>query len=423
MQPPGTTPAPQEYNSQSKTDWPSVLQFGLCLFAITILWLMAISLAVMGLTQYFSTDAPLEESIAIFLMAAGIGFIGVLLIPSVIYSLQRLMGRHAPKVRSSHSNTLLLLLIASLPLLFGLGYWISTNNNLTLILLPIFHILAIGLPILILVILTLRGLQLGSAQRTWGTFGSGTVLAPAIAFTLEAFALIALVLFWAISISFQPEIADELLSLAEELQTTQPSPEVITSLLAPYLTSPAVLFSAFAFVAVIVALIEELAKPIGVWLLANRRLTPAEGFIAGVLCGAGFALTESLVLSSSTEAWSALVIVRIGTGVIHILTTALMGWALAIAWREGRYLRLGITYLSVVLLHALWNSLTLLTVFSSLSLSYPEVFEYGTLSRLGEFAPYAIGLLAIFSFILLLGMNRYFRRTTGDAANLNTNIV
>jgi hypothetical protein len=423
MQSPGTTQTPQEYYSRPKTDWPSVLQFGLCLFAITVLWLMAISLAVMGLTQYFSIDAPLEETVAIFLMAAGIGFIGVLLIPSVIYSLQRIMGRPSPEVRSSHSNILLFLLIASLPPIFGLGYWISTNDNLALILLPIFHILAIGLPILILVILALRGLQLGSAQRTWGTFGSGAVLAPAIAFTLEALALIALVLFWAISISFNPEIAGELLSLAEELQTTQPPPEVITNLLAPYLTSPAVIFSVFAYVAMIVALIEELAKPIGVWLLANRRLTPTEGFIAGVLCGAGFALTESLVLSSSAEAWSALVIVRIGTGVIHILTTALMGWALAIAWREGRYLRLGLTYLSVVLLHAFWNTLTLMTVASSLSLSYPDLFEYGTLSRLGEVAPYAIGLLAIFSFILLLGLNRHFRRTTENAVNLNTNIV
>lgn len=423
MQSPSTTPIPQEFNSRSETDWPSVLQFGLSLLAITTLWLMAISLAGMGLMQYFSSEVLPEETIAIFLMSAAIGFIGVLLIPSVYYSLQRIMRRPSTNVESSPRNILFVLLIGIMPLVFGLGYWISTNNNLALILLPIFHILAIGLPILILVILALRGLQLGSAQRVWGTFGSGAVLAPVIAFTLEAFALIALVLVWAISISFQPEIANELLSLSEELQNAQPSPEVITGLLAQYLTSPAVLFSAFAFVAVIVALIEELVKPIGVWLLANRRLTPTEGFIAGVLCGAGYALTESLVLSSSIEAWSALVTVRIGTGVIHILTTGLMGWALAVAWREGRYLRLGTTYLLVVLLHAFWNSLTLLTVISSLSLSYPDLFEYGLLSRLGEIAPYAIGLLAIFSFILLLGLNSYFRRSNEHKVNSNTNIV
>lgn len=423
MQSQSTTSISEEITQRSDIDWPSILQFGLSIFAIASLWLLAISLAVMGYMQYFGADFPPEEAISILLISAGIAFIGILLIPSAIYSLLPLIGRATPKAKYPPRFISLVILIGALPLVFGLGYWISTNNTLSLILLPIIHILAIGLPILILVILALRGLQLGSLQSVWGAIGSGAVLAPAISFTLEALVLIILVLVWAFSISLQPEISAELTSLAEQLQNTQPSPEVITNLLVPYLTSPAVLFSAFAFVAGIVALIEELIKPIGVWLLAIKKPTPTKGFVAGIFCGAGYALAESLVLSSSTEAWSALVIVRIGTAVIHILTTGLMGWALALTWREGRYLRLGITYLSVVLLHAFWNSLTLLTVISSLSTSYPDLLEYGLLSQLGEIAPYGIGFITIISFIILLGLNGYFRQSIDQQAKPNTNIV
>ncbi len=423
MQPPTTTARPQEITRRSQIHWPSAWQFGLSVLAIASLWVLAFSLAVMGLVQYFSTDVTPGEAISILLISAGVAFIGILLLPSVVYSLMRLFGRPIPKARSIPRGLHLGVLILILPVIFGLGYWISSNHTLAWILLPLFHILAIGLPVLILVILSIRGLQLGSAQRIWGTFGSGVILAPAISFTLEGLALITLVLLWALSVSFQPEITNELTSLAERLQNAPPSPEAITSILAPYLTSPAVLFSAFAFVAVIVPLIEELIKPIGVWLLAGRDLTPMDGFVAGILCGAGYALVESLVLSSNTDAWAALVIVRIGTAVIHILTTGFMGWALALSWREGRYLRLGITYLSVVLLHALWNCLTLLTVISSLSLSYPDLLEYGLLSRLGEIAPYGIGLLAVISFIALLGANSYFRRSRENETRSNSIVV
>lgn len=416
-------PIPQDITLRSDTDWPSILQFGLSVLAVASLWLLAISLAVMGVMQYLDVRVPPEEAVSILLISAGFAFIGILTVPSAIYSLLHLMGRPAPKAKYPPSYLSLGILVGSLPLVFGLGYWISTNNILSLILLPIFHVLAIGVPILILVSLALRGLQLGSPQRAWGALGSGAVLAPAIAFTLEALALVILVMVWAVSISLQPEITSELTSLAEQLQNAQPSPEVITTLLAPYLTSPAVLFSAFAFVAVIVALIEELIKPIGVWLLAIKQPTPMNGFVAGILCGAGFALAESLVLSSSTESWSALVIVRIGTAVIHILTTGLMGWALALTWREGSYFRLGITYISVVLLHAFWNSLTLLAVVSNLSISYPDLLEYGFLSRLGAVAPYGIGLLTIISFIILLRLNSYFRQSLEVKTSPNTNVV
>jgi RsiW-degrading membrane proteinase PrsW (M82 family) len=85
-------------------------------------------------------------------------------------------------------------------------------------------------------------------------------------------------------------------------------------------------------------------------------LTPVEGFTAGLLSGAGYALFESLALASGGEQWAALVFARIGTAGIHILTTGLTGWALVLAWRRRRFLRLAATYVFVVSVHGVWNA-------------------------------------------------------------------
>ncbi len=113
-------------------------------------------------------------------------------------------------------------------------------------------------------------------------------------------------------------------------------------------------------------MIEEALKPIGVWLLFGRRLTPAAGFAAGALSGAGYALIESLALTSSGEAWSSLVLARTGTSAVHILTAGLTGWALVLAWQKRRFLPLLLAYLCAVMIHGLWNGLTLMYSFNLL---------------------------------------------------------
>ena len=392
--------------------WPSVLQFGLSTLAIFTLWFFASSLVVLGLVENFISSIPSGEALSFFLISAGIAFIGILLIPSAGYSLARLLRRPILKSHPLPQIIQPTLIVIILPIIIGIGHVVSKNDALAWLLLPILHILAIGLPVLILAYIALRGLPLGSPQRTWGTFGSGAILAPAISFTVEGLALIALILLWALSVSLQPEITSELNVLTEQLQNAPP--EAIIDILSPYLTSPGALFTVFAFIAVVVPLIEELIKPIGVWLLAGRNLTPVAGFVAGTLCGAGYALVESLLLSSSVETWAVLVTVRIGTALIHILSTGLMGWALALTWREGRYFRLGVIYLLAVLLHTTWNSLTLMTVISSFSTSFPDLIEKGILTQLGALAPIGIGALSIFTLVSLIGMNRFLVRAHID---------
>jgi len=84
------------------------------------------------------------------------------------------------------------------------------------------------------------------------------------------------------------------------------------------------------------------------------------------LCGAGYALLESLLLSSNggTE-WVSLAFARIGTGVIHILTAVdRLGAGLCLA--EVAICALG-GLPGVVFIHGLWNGLTVLMVVAGFS--------------------------------------------------------
>jgi len=87
-------------------------------------------------------------------------------------------------------------------------------------------------------------------------------------------------------------------------------------------------------------------------------------------------------------------------------TAGLMGWALASTLKDGRYLRLIPSFLLAVLLHAIWNGLTLLLTIG------PYLNDNNFLKSLGFVSP--IGLLVMMAMMLaaLLGWNRILNRQT-----------
>lgn len=403
---------PTNINQAHNIHWPSVLQLGFSLLGISILWSGAFILVLIGLIQLLlPAEARGNSTIPILLGSSGV-MIGLLLVPSVVYPLQRLLGHRPSRLVPTSPWLRPTLLIFALPLLLLAGWWISQQGAALQLILPIFHVPAIGIPILWLSYLAVRDLPLGSPQRAWGLLGSGSVLAPLFILFAEVLVLLAGVITWSIWMSGQPGMLDELSILAERLRQAGNSPQLIAHIISPYLKDPLVIFSAFTFAAVIVPLIEEAIKPLGVWFLAGSRLTPAEGFTAGILCGAGYALVESLTLSAdSGNDWVSLVFARIGTAVVHILTSGLTGWALASAWREKRYFRLGVTYLGAVLLHGLWNGLTMLIVIADLSLPAAQLGQ-DLLSQAYQIVPYGLVGLAIAGLATLLWINVRLRRTT-----------
>ncbi|HSK87700.1 MAG TPA: PrsW family glutamic-type intramembrane protease, partial [Anaerolineales bacterium] len=126
------------------------------------------------------------------------------------------------------------------------------------------------------------------------------------------------------------------------------------------------------------------------------------------LSGAGYALIETIGVSGQAAEWAGLLFTRIGTGLLHITTSALVGGAIVLAWRERRYLYLFGVYLLAVLLHGLWNTTAVLFSFSSIA----ELLEQeGVLSTLQPTLLITMAVLAIGLIAILVASNRKLRKT------------
>jgi len=393
---------------KSPVHWPSVWQLVLSVLGILGLWGVAALMLVTTVSAAFSGDTL--GATAILLNAAGLGFSGVLLIPSAGYALMRLLGkpftRHFPLRYLSW-------IILFFPLVILLGHFASRSVAGGYLFLPVFHILAALIPVIWLLSIGLRGLPTGSQQRSWGVFGIGMVGAPLLSLLSEAAVLLILGMFVFLYLMQDPEILDFFLAAASS--PVSPDPEVLIKLVEPYLMRPGTLYLVLVFGALLVPLLEEMFKPIGVWLLAGRGISAAEGFAAGLLSGAGYALFENFTLSAGGggDGWAMTAAARTGTSLVHMLTTGLVGWALALAWRERRYLRLAGTYLLAILIHGMWNTMVILTAVSGFSTD--ELPLPDALALVGDVAPFVIAALLIFGLLLLLRLNASFRKSVAEA--------
>jgi hypothetical protein len=377
---------------------------------------MAFSITLLGLGQRLGNLAgvPLGgvDDLQIFLVAGGLAFCGLLLLPSAWYSLARLIGRPKRQLPSFSPWLRPTRLIFAFPLLIGAGYWVSQSSAVSWLLLPPIHVLAVSLPIVWLAYLAVRDLPLGSPQRISGVFASGLAFSPMLILAAELVAILVGLGAWVVVILMRPELAEAVNELAERLSAAASSPEIVLRILQPVLSNPLVIFSLLVFGAVVVPLIEEALKPLGVWLLAGRNLLPVEGFALGALSGTGYALIESLFLGSNSQDWAFVIFARIGTSAMHILTAGMVGWALASAWHSRRYGRLGSVYLLAVLLHGLWNGLTLSNVFAGMIESPPA--GMGLFAQIGQISPYLLGGLAVIALLALLWVNRALRRSVNS---------
>ena len=213
-------------------------------------------------------------------------------------------------------------------------------------------------------------------------------------------------------VMLDPILSSQLNGLVFRLQNSAQDMDAILNSLIPFLINPGVLFIGFAFISLLVPLVEEIFKPIGVWFLAGQKITPAQGFGYGVISGAGFALFENLGnTSAGGELWASLAASRISTLLLHCFTAGLVGWALASAWTQRRYLRLGITYAIAVLVHGLWNGMAVLSLVSSLQDQIGISIPTG-LQQIGSLAYVVIIALGVLVLVFYIGINAVLRRST-----------
>jgi RsiW-degrading membrane proteinase PrsW (M82 family) len=173
----------------------------------------------------------------------------------------------------------------------------------------------------------------------------------------------------------------------------------LQTLILPLLANPWVILATLVCFAVVVPLLEELIKPLAVWALLGLGASPADGLVLGAIAGAGFGLTETLFSLSNVDGqaqWLALVVGRTGTNLLHVTTTALIGWGLVSAWRSRKFARLGLAYLCAVLLHGLWNTFSLVSALAGIWLpSQPlgVLLSYAALAGLLGLGGVCLGLL------------------------------
>jgi len=401
----------------------NILLFAFHLIAMLGLLALAAVIVVTTLLQMM-TSMPgvpaLESPLPSFLLAGALAFSGLLLIPASIHSFRAMNARPdqpaaLPPLRIGALLGILAIWIvaAVIAQVFG-GYGASW------LFLPPLALAGMGIPVYLLFRLGVGGVGLGTRQRAWNVFGLGLVGGPALAGILELAVYLLLLLGGGIVLALKPDWQTTFTRLTTQLEQASTTDQIL-SLVSPYLMNPVVIILLLLVVAVVIPLVEELVKPVGVWLLRKRPPTPQEGFALGVISGAGFALLESLLAAASNDGvWGLAFVARVGGGVMHILNTGLMGWAIASCWQERRFGRLARTYGLVVFLHGLWNALTVGTIVGGLRVaSSPQEMDLLGGALVG-ISILGLGLLASGGLALLVMLNRRMRPAPVTAPVMET---
>jgi RsiW-degrading membrane proteinase PrsW (M82 family) len=348
----------------------------------------------------------MESVLSLLATGTGIFVASLLLLPGMWYGVRRMSGV-LPEAEGDWHIRASLPRLAALALVWLVsllgGYAITDNETANLLLKPILNVLAAALPVWLIVEAALHGVRFASRLRATGVFSLSMTLGPLLIILLELVAALVALIFVLAFIATSPEWMTRL-SMWVMYFDGDPDPERMFETMAPYLLNPWIIFGVLAGVALIVPLIEEIYKLSGVWMVAERLPHVQEGYALGILSGAGFALMESLGMGANagtSSEWAVIMFTRAGTTLLHIACGGLMGWALAEAWLNRRFLQLGAVYALVVVIHGVWNGATILSVFGILAAEISGN-ELGNLAALQFGAVPAVLVLTIVLAFLLV---------------------
>jgi len=267
--------------------------------------------------------------------------------------LSSLLGRPSRPFRPRPMGLLALFVLSVV-----VGQIILVTDFFAPLVFPPFHVLGAALPPFIVVAFVGRRLTSVAVPVRWREVilqtGSGAFLAVFLAFGSEAtfglFTLFAVLLIVALT----PNGMAWLQELTANLQ--DPSWVADPVNLSQVLLSPPIAIALVLIFVVIAPLSEELFKPLGVALMSYRRPGAARAFLWGVAGGAGFAIAEGFFNSAiALEGWSAVVLLRVGSTLMHCLSSGLMGLGWYYLLRTRRPWHILGTYAASVGLHVLWN--------------------------------------------------------------------
>ncbi len=388
--------------------WPSVLILAVLGTSAAFVFLIALGLGINSIYGLFTNGAdPAGGMISSF----AFGLMFIILVICLWFILQKAMGRAQDDLSFKFPFAVwqVAAAIGVVSVSAGVGGAAAFAEIawLNWILLPALTVLVIAPPIWIVFGLGTHGIELGPRWRFFSALGLGMTIGPLIMIVLEMISLLGVVILGMLLIAVQkPELLREIINLSQSLQI-ESDPQVIINTLAPYITSPAVIAAALGYIALLVPMIEELIKPLAVWIFARKVASPAQGFALGMLSGAAFALVESLNASGDgSVSWPVIVSVRAGTSLLHITASGLVGWGIVSAFREKRTARFFAAYFCAVAIHGIWNACA---VGMGISTIGQLIGKTGWVFNIIPAAICGMSVLAVGMFAVLIASNRKLR--------------
>ena len=364
---------------------------------------------IMAVSGLASDPQSIQQSSTILVIAWASLLISLLFIPGLFLAIQRLRRQKVPKISSFMKKQILVIL--SIIRLFSLIITIIGSNWTWVgILNSVFVIPLVTIPLVFLILIGSKNLSLGSSNRSWGAVGFNFFATMPIILTIEIFIfglIILLIVFWLMN---QPDLLRMIMQYSEQLSTGQLDPQIAEQLLVNLFKNPIALNGSIFVIAFLVPIIEEFFKPMALWFLAGKKLTPAQGFVGGMIAGACFATLETLgaIGSPTDQSWFFLLIGRMGTGLLHVTLSGLVGWGLASAFYNRNWNRFFVNYLAAVLIHGTWNLFALLSGIIPL---IPIANDIGNLPHLlSQIGPYVLLILALLNFLILVQSNNKLQK-------------
>jgi RsiW-degrading membrane proteinase PrsW (M82 family) len=336
--------------------------------------------------------------------------VGLSGIPLAVISLRRLNNPLSDPPRLPSRRWFYLLVL--FPVVILIGHLVFRSSNFNAALGAIAQLSAAAIPAILMIFIARRNGPPLSGRRIWALYLGGAWLAPLLSLIAEGLLIIPVGLFLLGQSNDLPQLQQLIEQIRQGSAVGLSDRQTIDLISQPTIWVPVLLF-----VSLIVPLIEEAFKSIAIWPLLPRRLDPGEAFIGGVICGAGYAFVEALLLAAPDPQWSLTMVARVGATMMHSFTTGLVAWGLVKAWNEKKVGTIMRAYGGAVFFHGLWNATTLAIVgFGVKSMTEPASSE-GIL-----LAGALVGLLLLFGLAIgaLIGIHTLSKRFNPPRADLES---
>lgn len=396
----------------------SVLQGRAKIYAIAQVILSSLgflsSLAAAGILLSFGVFGSLidTETVSEAGIMMVIGWTSLLIafafIPALISALFYLQGKPMPALKQSIQQigqvALFIIWILSIVVVMLTSQYQSLNFITSLLILPL-----VVVPILFFFFIGARNLSLGNHPRTWGAVAFNFAITMPVVLMVELLLFVIIFLIVAIWLAGQPELLSQILLYSEQISNGVFESQEAEKILVDLISQPIVLNGSILVIALLVPLLEELFKPMAIWFLAGKHLTPSQGFVGGLIGGACFAMLESLgaVGIPADSEWLILLFGRTGTGLLHVTLSGMVGWGFASAFYNKNWGRAILAYVSAVAIHGLWNFFALLSGIVPLLPITEEMTNLPVI--LGQMGVFVLILIFLVNLVLLFSFNRHLQ--------------